>query len=456
MQMIYYDSLFHIPKNKLSYSSLVEDLRVYGKGFQDSVKTVDCWVDSGDYWSVPIPYGLEICEGYECRTPNKFMEWDSKGPKQYFNNQIEIIEKCVDFLPKYKRGRIDAPTGLGKSICGLEVARRLNKNCLIIAHKDFILKQFEETAYDIYDIKSGWFHGNKRDIDNPITLTTIQTLNSRLDTLDDQFLNNFGMVIWDEAHYMGADSYLKAIRKLNPDYSLGLTATWRRGDRLDRVFDIHLGPVIVKGVLTGRTTERLLWAPKLPTKISMYNFMDRRGAVSRTKIDEVISEDPAYNSFLLENIPKVVESGRRPVIISNRLTHLDQLYDSLKDLGIDCGIFAGKFKGRPQKASDLKEAAKKDVLLSTPKKVSEGLDLKRYLGEEQYEKLKPLDTIFLSPATKDPEQLCGRIGRYLHGNDPLYIYPVLQTPLIINYFKKACSIYFNREDVKVKIIDYFE
>ncbi len=221
----YYDSLFHIPKSNVDYFALAQDLRVFGKGFQDAPEIVDCWQESKNHWSVPISYGLSKFPDAECRTPNKSFKWGNQPNLKYINNQQEVIDKVINYLPNGKRCRIDCPTGWGKSFGAFEIARKLDKNCLIIAHKDFILKQFEETLMDLYGIEAGWLHGKKRDIDGPVTLTTIQTLNSRIDELDKEFLNNFGMVIWDEAHYMGAESYLKVIKKLNCYYCLGLTAT---------------------------------------------------------------------------------------------------------------------------------------------------------------------------------------------------------------------------------------
>lgn len=449
----YYDSLFHIPKTSIHYSNIAQDLRVFGKGFQDSPIIVDCWEESKNYWAVPIPYGLKRFSNAECRTPNKFFDWNCKPNFKWFNNQEEVVNKVINYLPTGIRCRIDAETGFGKSLTALEIARNLNKNCLIIAHKDFILKQFEETLIDLYGIKAGWFHGKKREIHGPVTLTTIQTLNSRASELDEEFLNNFGLVIWDEAHYMGAESYLKIIKMLNCDYCLGLTATWRRRDKLNKVFDVFLGEIVAKGVITGHTIKKLLWAPKLNTNLNFRSFTDRYGNVSRTKIDEAISEDPYCNQFILETTPLVLKMKRRPIIVSNRLEHLDWLYDQMTAMGISVGVFAGKFKGKIQKNDQLREAASKSVLLATPKKVSEGLDLRRYLGKDEYDKLQPLDTIILSPATKDPEQVCGRIGRYLHGPDPLYIHPVPQTQLLMSYFNDACKVYYNRSDVKVKHIN---
>jgi superfamily II DNA or RNA helicase len=78
-----------------------------------------------------------------------------------------------------------------------------------------------------------------------ITFATIQSVSQRIDGLP-----QFGMVVVDEAHHAGADSFLQAIAALRPRMLAGVTATPWRGDGydIDRVF----GPALVRlGVAEG-------------------------------------------------------------------------------------------------------------------------------------------------------------------------------------------------------------
>jgi superfamily II DNA or RNA helicase len=78
-----------------------------------------------------------------------------------------------------------------------------------------------------------------------ITFATVQSVVSRLGDIP-----AFGLVLVDEAHHVGADSFRRVIAGLEPRMLGGVTATPWRGDRYD--IDDVLGPALVKvGIADG-------------------------------------------------------------------------------------------------------------------------------------------------------------------------------------------------------------
>ena len=451
----YFDSTYKIPKSEVSREKIRRDLRVTGRGRGDAPIIVDCFKDLGDFWEVPVPYGIELYgKGVDVDATNQSKPYIWPAFKNFTgrNDQDQLIEKVVPFMTEKLNCRVECPTGYGKSVVAIRIAQLLKSNALVIVHNTAILKQFELNAKEIFGIECGWFHGKKDDRDKPLTLTTVQTLASRIDSMDEEFYKNWSMAVWDEAHRSGAPSYVKVMQRMITKYKLGVSATWRRPDRLDGVFKNYLGKVAFKGKITGSTLTKLVHIPTVPTKITIRDFMDYNGDISKAKIDTIIGECPSYNNFLSRMIRYLAEKlDRRTVLTSNRISQIEILADMLADMKMkhSVGIFAGSHKGVKLKDADFQEAFKKDIVLASTSKIKEGLDVARFVGEEAYSKMRPLDTIIIASPTPDPEQVAGRIGRYHEGVDPLVIQPCLDMGFCRGRIKKSFNIFYKPQKYKV-------
>jgi len=442
----FFEDNFYIPKSLISEDQIKQDLRVIGRGRDDAPMPVDCFKSEGDFWSVPVPYGLNIYPDAEDRSPLNTFDWPELDFKPRHDQQ-ELLEVVYPYLKENYNCRINCPTSYGKSVIGIRLAQLLGVNCIVIVHNMSILKQFKSNAKEIFDIDCGWYHGNKRDLSKAVTLTTIQTLATRIDKLDDEFLSAFSLALWDEGHHMGAASYIKVMQKLKTKYRLGLTATWRRNDGLDPVYKHYLGLEVFKGKILGRTTTPTLYRPTIQTRLTIHDFMDWRGNINRAKLETKIAQEDNYNEWLISLLKQLADMGRKTVLTSERLAQIDLLYEGLE--GYNVGVFAGKHNGVTLKEKDLTEAVKCDIILASVLKVKEGLDLEKFLGEEEYRKIQPLDTIIISSPTKDSEQQCGRIGRYNTGPDPLVIHPVLDNPFCQGRIRKCENIFYKPNNFKV-------
>lgn len=437
------NSMFLVPKDKVSESMLRQDLVVYGVGYQNTSKIVKCYKSTGDYWAVPIPYAFSKGwhTGATDQSPNVEVEWPEID-FQARHNQEEVVTKTINYLLQHRTGRVEAKTGYGKSITVLEIARRMKQNILFLAHKDDILTQVEMTAKVYFDVNCGYIKGKKENPNELITLSTMQTMAKRIKD-NPEWISKFGLLVLDEQHRASCESYVSIMEAINRRYTLGISATYRRGDNLEPVWDNFIGNLICKGVIKNAVIPMLETPTIGGTGLTMQKFLDRQGEISHTQALTVISENVPFNKWLVDRIVSLVGEGRRVLLVTNRKEQIETLEDFLRLDNIECGIYTGgKHRNKTLNREDLTEGMKKDVVLATVKKVGEGFDEAMFLGREEAAKIKPLDTIIIASPISDSEQVIGRIGRRSGGNHPLIIHPVIDIPYCKSlYFKCVRNTY---------------
>lgn len=56
-------------------------------------------------------------------------------------------------------------------------------------------------------------------------------------------INFYGMLIMDECHHAGSATAIEVLQKVNARYVYGVTATPKRGDNLEKIIHMLLGPI---------------------------------------------------------------------------------------------------------------------------------------------------------------------------------------------------------------------
>jgi len=175
---------------------------------------------------------------------------EKRALKQY---QTEALSKLQSAYKRGdKQGLICLATGLGKTFVAASFLRWLyenyqNINVLILANTKSLIEQFDKAIWSnlpkwvathlVYDSeKPTFFEG--------VTLSTFQSFNDFRKKSGDFF---YDVIIIDEAHHAPADTYLDVIKKLEPRFLLGLTATPFRKDERD-VTEIFGQPLVYYSV----------------------------------------------------------------------------------------------------------------------------------------------------------------------------------------------------------------
>ena len=143
------------------------------------------------------------------------------------------------------KGLIISATGTGKTyLSAFDVRNFAPKNMLFVVHREQILKKAMQDYRTILggnEDDYGILSGNSKDVDAKYLFATIQTI-SRDNYLQEFSKDHFDYVLIDEVHKAGADSYLKVMNYLEPEFLLGMTATPERTDGFNiyELFDYNI------------------------------------------------------------------------------------------------------------------------------------------------------------------------------------------------------------------------
>ena len=163
--------------------------------------------------------------------------------------QQDASERLRNALLDTGRGQLVLATGLGKTVILAETVASLLRDGRIPGNRILVLAHTRPLVDQL--LQEFWFQLPKSvathrfaDQETPtywegITFGTIQSISRNLDALPD-----FGLVVVDEAHHVGAATFRDAIESLRPRMLAGVTATPWRGDGYD--IDMLLGPPLVR------------------------------------------------------------------------------------------------------------------------------------------------------------------------------------------------------------------
>jgi len=314
-----------------------------------------------------------------------------------YDYQENIIKK---FLDADANGLICVPCGKGKTFMAVAIAFRLRRRFMVVVDKEFLLDQWAgEMRSLIPGIRIGRFQGAKAEVEPAeydCTICMIQTIVQR--QIPESVLRSYAFTIFDECHHLGAKHFSKVLSKLQTKYMLGLSATPTRDDGLTKVFEWHLGkPVYWEKKREADATvgvELMRFAcddteyADVPT-----NF---RGEVILARLLTKIVEFQKRNVFIADRLKDLIkEPGRRILVLSERIGHLEALEALLKPTGCVMGYYIGGMKSAVRDLA----AEEAQILWATYAMASEAMNI------------KTLNTVLMASPRKKIEQSTGRILR---------------------------------------------
>ena len=155
---------------------------------------------------------------------------------------------------------------------------------------------------------------------------------------------------------------------------------------------------------------------------------------------QLIQNDDNRNNLIIGDIMNVIEGGRNPLVLTERLEHLDYLEKTLTGLFDRVIVLKGGMgvKQRQEVKNKLRsyEDGENFILISTGKYIGEGFDDIR------------LDTLFLTmPISWEGslKQYAGRLHRICDGKQIVKIYDYIDenVPALMRMFKKREKGYKN-------------
>lgn len=211
-------------------------------------------------------------------------------------------------------------------------------------------------------------------------------------------------------HRVGAETWSAVPTKFKARWRLGVSATPRRKDGAENVFYYHIGKILY-------ASKEQRMSPKIRRVWTNFKMVQtptlNPSMVSKNVMLKFMCGNKARNKAIVDQIILAVSAGRKPIVLSERLNHLDAI-DAMfrrdweqekKTSAPSVGFYVGGMK-----EEELEEAAKAQVIFATRQFAEEGLDI------------PALDTIFLTTPFSDVEQAVGRILRPCDGKkDPIVV-----------------------------------
>ena len=147
----------------------------------------------------------------------------------FINNLKKIVENHG------KKALLISATGTGKTYASAFALREFNPHkALFLVHREQIAKQAIESYKKIFgNTKTfGLLSGNSKDLNTDYLFSTMQMMSKEeIYTKFDR--KEFEIIVVDEAHRIGANSYQKLMQYFKPKLLLGMTASPERTDGFD-------------------------------------------------------------------------------------------------------------------------------------------------------------------------------------------------------------------------------
>jgi superfamily II DNA or RNA helicase len=358
---------------------------------------------------IPKYYGIQkFGKNYINKLPESYnIDLDFSGSLREY--QLEPIKIILESLEKGNSGIVEAKCGFGKTTVSCYLISKLKKKTLVIVHKEFLLNQWKERIQQFLpEANIGIIQQNKIEIEGKdIVIAMLQSISMK-DYAENTF-DTFGLVIIDECHRVPCNVFSQALKKINSEYILGLSATPKRLDKLDQVLKWYIGDVIYKYIKTNdvhinvNVDKYSLFSTESSYNQVLLNYNQK--ANMPVMINNICNYNKRSN-IIINIIKDLILENRNILLLSDRRNHLDYLYNIIKNNNIcTVGYYVGGMK-----QSALKESENKQIILGTFSMAAEGMDI------------PSLNTLILASPKSNIEQSVGRILRKKHDNiDPKII-----------------------------------
>ena len=313
-------------------------------------------------------------------------------------------ENAMNELIAHETGVLCATTGFGKTVIGANIISKLKTNTLVIVNRNNLLEQWKERLSYFLDINKkeiGQCGASKENLNGKLDVASFQSLFKK-DNVE-ELVKNYGLVIVDECHHVAAFSFEKVLKSIRSKYVYGLTATPTRKDGWHKIIYMQCGDIRVR-VSNKELKQNKEMEHTVIVKKTNYKYIptEEKDKIQIAEILNDMCHNVFRNSLIIEDISKCIKEGRIPIVLTERVEHLNLLKEQLEKLEVPVVIYKGNMgKKKTKEIQDIiKEADennKSRIILATSSSIGEGFDDSR------------LDTLFLTM----PVSWKGRIIQYV-------------------------------------------
>ena len=373
---------------------------------------------------------------------------------------------------------LEAPCGAGKTILGIYISLLRGKQTMVLVPTYYLAKQWAQRIAESTNATSIILKSTDTKIPTDIDFTIVVMDLFSCRVLPQELVNNIGHVILDEAHRVGAETYLPILDEIPAKFRTALTATFRRKDNVHRILAYHFGlhlympsrfpkpmaygvytGVSIKGIVSKnrphdkflqfldeqeypyhetkgaielspseslfKKAEDLLSSRQIPKstfrEISM--CLKKANEMQYATIDSYLNDHAGRRKMAISLIRKCLEAGRTVLFLSKRkdtLKTLATIFAEYKPV-----VIVSETNTRTPKEEEYLQN-KCHLILGVTQLAKEGLDIDR------------LDTLIIHLPMADTEQAIGRISRIKEGKKPPIAFYLLDNcPITYAVFSKA-------------------
>lgn len=374
-----------------------------------------------------------------------------------FNGELRPEQnKALKELTKHDNGILHAATAFGKTVVCSAVIAEKKVNTLILLESSALIEQWKDALNKFliideelpqYKTKTGRLRTRKS------LIGTLQGVHDSMTGIVDiamvgslckkgefhNLLNDYGLVIIDECHHSASETIANVLKEVKARYVYGVTATPKRGDGLEKINYMLIGPIRYSYTAKEKAMEQgiqHLVYPRFTRTVPPRGVLI--GKMHPNEAYEIIHNNDIRDEQIIEDIKNCVSAGRTPVVLSRYKDHSEKLYKRLKDYADHVFLMTGNNSKKEHKKilEQMHQVDKAEslILIATGSLVGEGFDFPR------------LDTLFMATPVSFRgvvEQYAGRLNRDYAGKENVIIYDYVDNHITMfnNMYMKRLKAY---------------
>ena len=372
-----------------------------------------------------------------------------------FTGELRPNQKtAIEELLCYDCGILSAATAFGKTVACSGIIAEKKVSTLILLESSALVEQWERALNSFlevdeelpeYQTKTGRTKKRKSVIgviqgpkDTSTGIIDIAMAGSLFKKGEPHpRLKEYGLVLVDECHHSASDTVSAVLKEASAKYVYGVTATPFRGDGLEKINYMLLGPIRYQYSAKEKAAEQgieHLIIPRFTRAVSPHS----REKMHVNDAYELIRDHTVRNEQILDDIRQCVLAGRTPVVLTRYTEHAAKLYERAKEYADRVFLLTGTKSKKEQKQlrseMDLVSDEESMILIATGQLIGEGFDYPR------------LDTLFLATPVAWKgivEQYAGRLNRDYAGKENVQIYDYVDAhiPVFDRMYVKRLKAY---------------
>lgn len=325
-------------------------------------------------------------------------------------------QRAVNDIVKRQFGVLEAGTGSGKTVMALAVLAERRQSALILVHTRELMYQWSERVREFLGICEPGLLGDGHFDLEPVTIAIINSARNHLAELP----GHFGQLIVDECHRCPSSMFTAVVKEFDCYYSLGLSATPYRRDKLTKLIYWYLGDPVHRVDNEEIQQSGAVLRPEISRRITgfFYKYRDDYPAMLAA-----LCRDESRNQQIVSDIiAETKKTSGTLLVVSDRVAHCKKLAEIPAANGLRIAVLTGGTPARERnEIISLVRTGGLDVLISTIQLVGEGFDC------------EGLHTVFLTTPIKFSARLLQVIGRILRPSSG-------KTPRVIDYVDYEVSV----------------